>query len=200
MSRKVLLIENRPGRQLQYFPNGQKDIDELDKIQNLVHRNYSQYLNEINRSNFDSLNKFDLLIIHRSVLGELSNGSKTSAITKYCKDKKKGLIYFSGGITSSLYNDEGEGFLLINSKEFYSENLIPFLKDYIAEKTEKLIELKYGDSWRLTYLLQLREYIALNICEPTKEYEEKIDELKDIVKISQGEQLDQTIKQEILKL
>lgn len=200
MNRKILLIENRPGRQKQYLPEGERDVKELDEMKFLDNNGYAQYLEDINNGNFNNLSSFDLLIIHRSALGELSNGSKINEVTKYCKDNGKGLIYFSGGISSSFYDEAGAGFLLINSKDFYSDKLIPFLKNYHEGKISKLIELKYGDSWRLTYLLKLKEYMALNKIEEEDAYIQKIDELKTTIGFETIEEIDQLIKQEVLKL
>jgi hypothetical protein len=84
---------------------------------------------------------------------------------------------------------------LVNSKDFYTENLIPFLYKYNKGEVQKLIQLKYGDNWRLTYLLQLREYLALEYT--GENYTKDIINIKeDILNLDDS----QDINEEISKL
>ena len=78
MNRKVLLIENRPGRMLQYLPNGKDDVDKLSTLKCLQKDNFRDFLDALNNDDLSSLSSYDLIMIHRSALGELSNGSKIS--------------------------------------------------------------------------------------------------------------------------
>ena len=196
MNKKILLIENRPDRQVQYLPNGKSDVERIAEMKSfLTHDYFEEHLEKINQNKLEFLDQFDLIIIHRSALGELSNGSAVNRIISYCKELAKDLILFSGGISSSIYTEEGGRFLLINSKDFYSENLIPFLNQYNKEKIQKLIQLKYGNTWRLTYLLQLREYLALQ--KSGENYSKYIINIKeDILNLDN----DQDINDEITKL
>lgn len=160
MNRKVILIENRPTRQKIYLPNQEKDQEKLLKIHFLTH--YSNDIkNDLNKKDFNFLLGFDLIMIHRSFLNELSNGSAVNAIVKLCEQHQKDLIYFSGGISASSFIQQDEfNFLLINSKDFYA-NLLDFLDGYYNGEIENLLELKYGKTWKLTYLLRLREFKKL---------------------------------------
>jgi len=160
MNRKVILIENRPTRQKIYLPNQEKDQEKLLKMHFLTH--YSNDIkNDLNKKDFNFLLGFDLIMIHRSFLNELSNGSAVNAIVKFCEQHQKDLIYFSGGISASSFIQQDEfNFLLINSKDFYA-NLLDFLDGYYNGEIENLLELKYGKTWKLTYLLRLREFKKL---------------------------------------
>jgi len=168
MNKKVILIENRPSRQKIYLPNQEKDQEKLLKMDFLTH--YSNDIkNDLNNKDFNFLLGFDLIMIHRSFLNELSNGSAVNAIVKFCEQHQKDLIYFSGGISASSFIQQDEfNFLLINSKDFYA-NLLGFLDGYYNGEIENLLELKYGKTWKLTYLLRLREFEKLN------ELEEEFD-------------------------
>jgi hypothetical protein len=196
MNRKILLIENRPDRQKEYLPNGHDDVERFAEMGHfLAYLSFKEDLEKINQNDLEFLTQFELIIIHRSALGELSNGSAVNRIITFCKEFDKDLILFSGGISSSIYTEEGGRFLLINSKDFYSENLIPFFKQYHEGKIQKLIQLKYGKNWRLTYLLQLREYLALE--KSGENYSKEIINIKeDILNLDN----DQDINQEITKL
>lgn len=198
MNKKIILIENRPDRQLGYLPNGQNDVDELNSMSEFLDcESIENYLDKINNDDLVFLKEYELIIIHRSVLGELSNGSAVNRVITFCKDSKKDLILFSGGISNSMYTEEGGNIFLINSKEFYSNNLISFLKDYHKGKINKLLELKYGPNWKLTYLLQLREYLVLREnLESNKEkedYYKSIEILKELLEIDDVQNIDNEI-------
>jgi hypothetical protein len=111
MNKKILLIENRPARQEQYLPNGQADVEKFSQMNFFLTYNlFKEYLESINQNNLEFLTQFDLIIIHRSALGELSNGSAVNRVISYCKELAKDLILFSGGISSSIYTEEGGRF------------------------------------------------------------------------------------------
>lgn len=200
MFKKILLIENRPGRQVQYMPNGEKELFKLKNIQGFTMIGFEENLTKINDNNFDFLKEFSLVMIHRSALGELSKGSKITAVADYCKTNLIDLIYFSGGISSSFFTElNGIGFLLINSKDFYSDNFMPFLKEYIEGRIKKLIELKYGKSWKLNYLFQLRELNALKAAEEFGEDDYRIQDIEILLDLKNYENIDMIIKTEISK-
>ncbi|MDD4972279.1 MAG: hypothetical protein PHT07_22860 [Paludibacter sp.] len=82
-------------------------------------------------------------------------------LKKYCKINKKPLIFFSGGISSSVYKNEDFTFLHINSREFYSNNLKLFIEDNIKKGSVNLLVLQFGNRWKLSLLLSLRNKIAI---------------------------------------
>jgi hypothetical protein len=71
------------------------------------------------------------------------------------------LIFFSGGITSSVLKDLDFPFLHINSKEFYAENLKMFIEACEESNTVNLLVLQFGKKWKLSLLLNLRNNIAV---------------------------------------
>lgn len=199
MNRKIILIENRPSRQKIYLPNQEKDQDILLRMHFVTHYiSDSENINQlINSRNFNFLLEFDLIIVHRSFLNEMSAGSAVNAVAKFCEQNKKDLIYFSGGISASSFIKQNDfNFLLINSKDFYF-NLLEFLNGYNKGLIDNLLELKYGKSWKLSYLLRLREFEVLN------SLNEKIDtrakrEIEELLNDEEMKNLDDTINQ-ILK-
>jgi hypothetical protein len=159
MYKKSILIENRQTRQKIYLPNQEKDQEVLMGMDSLSHyENNKQNINEfLKNKNFNFLSEYDLIMVHRSYLNEIAGGSLVNELIRFCEKNQKDLIYFSGGISSYSYSKQEDfNFLLINSKDFYL-NLISFLKDYQNGLIENLLELKYGKSWKLSYLLRLRE-------------------------------------------
>lgn len=159
MCKKIILIENRPTRQKIYLPNQEKDQEVLMGMKSLSHYIHdTNNINELLKSkNFNFLLEYDLIMVHRSYLNEISGGALVNELIRFCEKNQKDLIYFSGGIPSYSYSKQEDfNFLLINSKDFYL-NLISFLKDYEKGLIENLLELKYGKSWKLSYLLRLRE-------------------------------------------
>jgi hypothetical protein len=163
MYKKIILIENRPTRQKIYLPNQEKDQEVLKGMESLSHYvNDKNTINEfLKKKNFNFLLGYDLIMIHRSFLNEISGGALVNEIIRFCERNRKDLIYFSGGISSSSFIKQDDfNFLLINSKDFYA-NLIEFLNNYKLGLIENLLELKYGKSWKLSYLLRLREFEQL---------------------------------------
>ena len=159
MCKKIILIENRPTRQKIYLPNQEKDQEVLMGMKSLSHYIHdTNNINELLKSkNFNFLLEYYFIMIHRSYLNEISGGALVNELIRFCEKNQKDLIYFSGGIPSYSYSKQEDfNFLLINSKDFYL-NLISFLKDYEKGLIENLLEVKYGKSWKLSYLLRLRE-------------------------------------------
>ncbi len=155
----ILLIEDRFQRQKVFF-NNYEDLNEIEGLYNSIDNKENQALvsqlttiDECNRL----LRGYHLIILHRSYI----DNSKINTVEKYAKNNNKDLILFSGGIDQSSYSKEDESqILLINSKDFYSDNLIPFLKGYISGDVNNLLYLLYGDNWRLPYLLRYRQLLV----------------------------------------
>ena len=140
---KIVLIEDRRSRMEIYLENGESDVDKLSKLEYLDLYGPDDAKNNISKSDYSFLQKYQLIIAHRSALLETSNTSAINELYEYCKSNKKDLILFSGGIAQSSYFEDGFNVLLINSKVFYHQRLFAFLDDYSNEENEiKLIELK----------------------------------------------------------
>jgi len=152
--KKIILIEDRLERQKQFMSETQ--IKELSTLIELDLKTLGRaIIEDINDSKISlSLEKSDLLIFHRSVL----NNKGIQTLFDYCQKNKKDLILFSGGISQVTYNGEKFQFLVINSKDFYNDNLIKFLQEYKKGEIQSLLELIYGEKWKLTALLQYRHF------------------------------------------
>lgn len=165
----ILLIEDRYQRQKVFF-NNYEDLNEIEGLNNSIDNKKNQDLvssftkiDECNRL----LGDYHLIILHRSYI----DNSKINTVEKYAKNNNKDLILFSGGIDQSNYSKEEESqILLINSRDFYSDNLIPFLNGYISGDINNLLYLLYGDNWRLPYLLRYRQLLV------NQKYGDKIGE------------------------
>lgn len=152
--KKIILIEDRLERQKQFMSETQ--IKELSTLIELDLRNLGRaIIEDINDSKISlSLEESDLLIFHRSVL----NNKGIQTLFDYCQKNKKDLILFSGGISQVTYNGEKFQFLVINSKNFYNDNLIQFINEYKKGEVQSLLQLIYGEKWKLAALLQYRHF------------------------------------------
>jgi hypothetical protein len=157
--KKILLLEDRQERQLQFLPNHEEDLKELESLPHLEMikgQAFTKFIEELAaEADLSKLLNYDLLIFHRSAIAKKGLVSK---INEYVQKNKKSLIYFSGGITQNVYSQLDYPFLLINSKDLYSNRLILFLRKFSTENI-KLLWILYGDNWQLTYLLKYRELL-----------------------------------------
>jgi len=151
--RKIILIEDRPGRQAQFLD--QKKIDRLLNTEGLDMPQESEcrtWIENLNSGKTEGISSFDLVIIHRSSL--IQEG--LTALNSICKKNEIDLVLFSGGLSQSNYQNEGFESLSLNSQDFYSDNLLSFIDDYIGEESSSLLQLIYGNNWKLGALLQYR--------------------------------------------
>ncbi len=152
---KVLFLEDRPDRQKLFLPNKEKDVIELSQISeiNLPKENVcKEILEQINVGRFVPDEKLKLIIVHRSAL----KSSGISYLNGIGKNTKIKLIYFSGGISQTTYFNDSFEQININSSDFYSDLLIPFLKRFIEDENTNLLEV-YNKNWKLSYLLLYRQ-------------------------------------------
>ena len=154
---KILILEDRPSRQRLFLPNREKDIETLLSISGLsipLVDDCKKIIDEINHERYLFKDTLKLLIIHKSSI----NSKGLMYVYKECKDQCIKIIFFSGGIAQLNYHNENLEFLNINSSDLYSARLIPFIRNFIQDKVDNLLELVY-ENWELTYLLQLRKLI-----------------------------------------
>src|SRR5690554_1740556 len=150
---EIILIEDRPGRQRQFFTDKQIGmLCEKSFLKMPQEEICRTLIDEINSNNTSSLLRYSLVMIHRSSLDR--NGLK--AIDDLCNDQKTDLILFSGGLSQLIYAREKYQSLSLNSKEFYNNHLISFLDKYSQEKTTSLLELVYQSNWKLELLMRYR--------------------------------------------
>lgn len=148
ITKKILLLEDRPGRQSQFL--NKKQIDFLTQIENLIMPQADECVSTINKINEKKakLDEFNLIIIHRSSLSQSG--------FDFLKQLQKDLILFSGGLSQIIYKNEGFPVLSVNSADLYNEHFIDFIKKYIDGDINNLTELIYGDKWKLGVLLQYK--------------------------------------------
>ena len=154
---KILILEDRPSRQRLFLPNREKDIETLLSISGLsipLVDDCKKIIDEINHERYLFKDTLKLLIIHKSSI----NSKGLMYVYKACKDQCIKIIVFSGGIAQLNYHNENLEFLNINSSDLYSARLIPFVRNFLQDKVDNLLELVY-ENWELTYLLQLRKLI-----------------------------------------
>jgi hypothetical protein len=151
---KIAIIEDRIARLEQFTDFNLKKSKSVVIITGLEFDNlvYSLTINDTSK-----LNQYDCIASHRSAL----SNEVRDTLKDYCRNKKKPLIFFSGGITSSILKDVEFPFLHINSKEFYSENIKLFIEACEEQNTVNLLLLQFGEKWKLSLLLNLRNNIAV---------------------------------------
>jgi len=162
--KKIALIEDRYPRQNHFLDQNSIDLNEYEKVlENFVEEKASNLLEQISNDSFD-LSNFEIIICHKSVenntviLGNLKN---------YCKKNNKTLVLFSGGISVNYYDNSEFELLELNSKTFYSQNLVLFL-EALKTGNEDILMLCYGEYWK--------QNIVANVLEKTNRLINKIEE------------------------
>jgi hypothetical protein len=151
---KIAIVENRFGRLKQFTAF---DLQEYKEVAIITGSDFATLITDLEAKRTGMLDKFDCIASHRSALpNEIRD-----ILKEYCKSTNKPLIFFSGGITTSVYKDSVFPFLHINSKDFYSLKLKLFL-EYCQHKHHiNLLVLQFGHRWKLSLLLYLRNRIAV---------------------------------------
>lgn len=180
---KILFLEDRPSRQLLFLPNKQKDVEQIRSIESVYmpeSNECKEIIAQINQNNHNFEKGLRLIIVHKSALETRG----LEYINNFCKNEKVKLVCFSGGISQLTYNNEDYEFININSSDFYTERLVPFLNGFITEKSETLLELS-NKEWKLSYMLLARQIIgsiALENNEDVKfNLEAKLDKINNIL-------------------
>jgi hypothetical protein len=151
---KIAIIEDRIARLEQYTDLELKNRKSVTIITGLE---FDNLISSLKCNDTKPLDQFECIASHRS---GLSNEVR-DIIKEYCRINRKALIFFSGGITSSVLKDLNFPFLHINSKEFYSKNLKLFLEAFEVSYVVNLLVLQFGEKWKLSLLLNLRNNIAV---------------------------------------
>jgi len=152
--KKVIIIDDRQDRKRRHLSE-----ESLDELYGLVENGMLTISVEISES-IDNLHNelmgYDLIAVHRSYL---TNNGIFNDVTDFINKHNKYLIVFSGGISQNTMLCKGHQ-LNINSKDFYTPKLSYFIKYFCSNDMQSpLLELLYGNSWRLTLLLQYRYLI-----------------------------------------
>jgi hypothetical protein len=151
---KIAIIEDRISRLEQY---AEFDLNDCETVSIITGFEFDSLILTLSKKDTNVLEQYDCIASHRSAL---SNEIR-DVIKEYCNFKKKPLIFFSGGITSSVFKDINFPFLHINSKDFYSLNLKLFINNCEESNTVNLLILQFGKRWKLSLLLNLRNNIMV---------------------------------------
>ena len=152
---KIAIIEDRIGRLDQSV---EFDIRGCKEVTIITGADFDKLIVSLEAKDTTPLNIYDCIASHRSAL----NNEIRDTIKEYCKVKSKPLIFFSGGISSSVFKDIDFPFLHINSKDFYSSNLKIFIDNYQKNNIINLLILQFGNRWKLSLLLGLRNRISIH--------------------------------------
>lgn len=181
--KKIMLIDDRTERQTKFDEETSINLDKYsDVLDNFTADSYEELLEEFKKNDFSRLNKYEVIITHRSAFGDL-NGQVISTFKEICKqkDKPKSLVFFSGGISSVSIKNSPFEHLLLNSKNFYSNNLQLFL-ELSKECKPNLLVLAFGENWKINLLLNSLEkmnvFIGKNNSAESIVYEEFADEVQ----------------------
>lgn len=147
---KIGLLEDRLSRMVQF---SHFDLSKEIAIEIITDSDLVLLLKSIEAGNFDRLDLYSCIILHRSAL----SNPQRDAVKSYCHKHQKPLVYFSGGISTSTYNDDLFPFLNINSKDLYSGSLRLFIDDLEKTKKINLLVLQFGSKWILNLLLSFRD-------------------------------------------
>lgn len=151
---KIALVEDRIGRMNQFTDI---NIKSIENIRIITETDLSDLKINLDQGITTKLDKFDCVIFHRSAL----TNTQREIIKTYCKTNKKALVFFSGGISSNFYNDATFPYLLINSKDLYSNNLKMFSDHSNQYNSINLLILQYGAKWKTNQLLLIKENLNL---------------------------------------
>ena len=173
--KKILLLEDRPGRQMQYLdPEKIKKLKTTKDLKILLGNDCRYMIDKLNHADDSELYDFTLIIIHRSALSNVG----IDTVTNHCKVNNKYLVFFSGGISQSLFSSQSFQYLLLNSKDFYQSNMFNFLDKFIKGEIEHITELIYGNNWKLNLMLNYRQLLLKGELGRTEEeFKENIEKL-----------------------
>lgn len=151
---KIAIIEDRIGRLEQYTDF---ELKKCKSVTIITGSEFDKLIDSLKSNDTRTLDQYECIASHRSALSNEVRGT----LKEYCRKNRKPLIFFSGGITSSVLKDVDFPFLHINSKEFYSENLKLFIEACEENNAVNLMVLQFGKKWKLSLLLNLRNNIAV---------------------------------------
>lgn len=181
---KAILIEDRPDRQRIFLSNNEKDVQALMNIQDLLKPNGQEcreIIDKINNEDYD-FQDIKLIMVHKSSL----TTKGLNFVNNHSKAQKTAVAYFSGGIDQLLYNNENFECLNINSKDFYSYRLIPFINNFTANKYPHILELS-NENWKLSYMFLIKQLVNNHALEANDDekfnLEVRIDQIKLILNI-----------------
>jgi len=157
--KRILLLEDRKPRQDIFLSENNIQLSELDaNIDNKAGdrcKEIFESIKENGKTIEEILKDYDVIIAHRSGLVDFGIYNN---FVKYFKDiKSKSFIVFSGGINGCSYTNKDFPFLLLNSKQIYTRNLIEFSDNSQID----INYLAYGNKWKINYFIRLSNLYQL---------------------------------------
>ena len=158
---KVVIIDDRKERKKLHLSEAA-----LSSLEKLVLSGKLDVMESIN--DIEEIANYSLIAVHRSYL---INSGVYNNLLDFIKKSKKLLIIFSGNISHNMIMNDGRQ-LNINASDFYIEKLPEFINRFSEEILESpLLQYIYGDSWKLSLLLQYRYLLWI--------YGDDVDEIDD---------------------
>ena len=158
---KVVIIDDRKERKKLHLSEAA-----LSSLEKLVLSGKLDVMESIN--DIEEIANYSLIAVHRSYL---INSGVYNNLLDFIKKSKKLLIIFSGNISQNMIMNNGRQ-LNINASDFYIEKLPEFINRFSEEILESpLLQYMYGDSWKLSLLLQYRYLLWI--------YGDDVDEIDD---------------------
>lgn len=199
---KILFLEDRPSRQNQFMPNKEKDVEKLRSISELFMPEAvecKKIISQINNKSYQFEDSdLQLIIVHKSAL----DTKGLAYLNILCREKRIKLVCFSGGISQVVYNNDDFEFLNLNSSDFYTERLIPFLEKIVEGGENNLLEIT-NSQWNLSYMLlarQILESIKIEEDEDSKmRLESKLEQIRKLINIDNVENISTEITKNIIK-
>jgi hypothetical protein len=190
---KIAIIEDRLTR-LEQFTDF--DLKQCKSVTIITGLEFDKLINYLKINNTEKLDQYECIASHRSAL----SNEVRDTLKEYCRIKRKPLIFFSGGITSSVLKDVYFPFLHLNSKDFYSENLKMFIETCEEGNLINLMVLQFGKKWKLSLLLNLRNNIAVALNKETLKVQFPDSEIDDseLIKRVRDLQINKAIKAELI--
>lgn len=145
--KNVILVEDRIYRQRNMLGEKVTEFENFNFLNNISGGEaFVELKNQLLEKKYSIFDDYSTILLHRSAFeAEVRNG-----LMEYLKNYPKKLVLFSGGITGSqLSRVKNMDFMLINVTEFYSDNLLLYLRN----KADNLLELAFGNNWKTSVLI-----------------------------------------------
>lgn len=164
MPKRVLIIDDRPKRPFLHLP--ETTVRTIQQLQNVDLKASAKGVD---------FGAYDIIAIHKSYATSNNFGNM---LDNLILDNAKYIVYFSGGISQQVINQNGHQAIL-GSEVFYSKNLLPFCEQLLSSEDIQLFKLIYGvDHWKLPILMRLRQIYWMD---PKGEDFRLDDERQDII-------------------
>ena len=190
---KIAIIEDRIVRLEKYVDF---DLKKCKAVTIITGLEFDNLIGALKSNDTKPLDEYECIASHRSAL----SSEVRDRLKEYCRIRRKPLIFFSGGITSSVLKDLDFPFLHINSKDFYSENLKMFIEACDESNAINLLVLQFGKKWKLSLLLNLRNNIAVALNKETLKVQFPDSEIDDseLIKRVRDLQISTSIKADLM--